>query len=140
MDTSQLFNFSLTDFGFGSETTGLEYGILGNMSVETNDTKPSSFGLATLFPFNSHSPTSSPLPQPMNQAQPIQNKLPEFSPPVQLKRDSTSSSISSKSTLNNNSRRKGNNGNTPEAVYNSVKKPFNYAEGFHYLIQYVTDR
>jgi len=53
-----------------------------------------------------------------------------------MKRDSTSSSTSTKST----SRRKGNCGNTPEAVYNSVKRPFNYAEGFHYLIQYVTDR
>ncbi|KAG2201031.1 hypothetical protein INT47_006575 [Mucor saturninus] len=150
MDTSQLFNFSLTDFGFGSETTGLEYGILGNMSVETDN---KSFGLATLFPFNNHpSPTSSPLPQQQLVGQ-GGHKLPEFSPPLQLiKRDSTStssttttttsttSSSSKSSLLNSTGRRKGNNGNTPEAVYNSVKKPFNYAEGFHYLIQYVTDR
>lgn len=113
------------------------------MSVETND--KSSFTLSSLFPFNSNSP-SSPLPQQINHQ--IQHKLPEFSPPLQLssKRDSTSSTASSqtsnltKSNINNSSRRKGNNGNTPEAVYNSVKKPFNYAEGFHYLIQYVTDR
>ncbi|KAI9363705.1 hypothetical protein BD770DRAFT_314777 [Pilaira anomala] len=112
IDTSQLFNFSLTDFGFGSETTGLEYGIIGNMLVD----------------------------QPQQQ-----NKL-VFSPPLQMsaKRDSTSSASSSTSTMTKStlstSRRKGNNGNTPEAVYNSVRKPFNYAEGFHYLIQYVTAR
>lgn len=29
---------------------------------------------------------------------------------------------------------------TPEAVYAGVKRPFNYAEGFHYLINYVRDR
>ncbi|KAI8380830.1 hypothetical protein BD560DRAFT_234605 [Blakeslea trispora] len=34
MDTSSLFNLSFTDFEFGSETTGLEYNILGNMSFD----------------------------------------------------------------------------------------------------------
>lgn len=113
------------------------------MLVDTND--KSSFGLSSLFPFNSNSPSSSPLPQQINHQ--IQHRLQEFSPPLQLsKRESSCSTTSSntstltKSTINSNSRRKGNNGNTPEAVYNSVKKPFNYAEGFHYLIQYVTDR
>ncbi|KAI7905045.1 uncharacterized protein BX663DRAFT_430673 [Cokeromyces recurvatus] len=57
------------------------------------------------------------------------------------KRNSTSSTNTSASTkLTTNSKRKGNYGNTPEAVYSSVKKPFNYAEGFHYLIQYVTEK
>ncbi|KAG1086600.1 hypothetical protein G6F42_020923 [Rhizopus arrhizus] len=197
IDTSQLFNFSLTDFGFGSETTGLEYGILGNMLVDgppsssttttvttpttaqineksltttatipttTNTTSsssttttttatssPSTFqALSALFPFTS-SPTS-PLPHQQHQLQQQQQQQVQFqspmrrpqpqpqqfpSPPIApMKRDSTSSSTSTKST----SRRKGNCGNTPEAVYNSVKRPFNYAEGFHYLIQYVTDR
>ncbi|KAI8640866.1 hypothetical protein BD408DRAFT_369295 [Parasitella parasitica] len=192
IDTSQLFNFSLTDFGFGSETTGLEYGILGNMvvdgpppstptttqmsenSVTTTATTPSTPATATttttttttttasspntfqalsaLFPFTS-SPTS-PLPQQQQQQQQQQRMQPQLqfqspmrraqpqlkqfsSPPIApVKRDSTSSSNSTKSS----SRRKGNCGNTPEAVYNSVKRPFNYAEGFHYLIQYVTER
>ncbi|KAG2212754.1 hypothetical protein INT46_010714 [Mucor plumbeus] len=184
IDTSQLFNFSLTDFGFGSETTGLEYGILGNMLVDgppstpttsqmnekslsttvntpntpntttsttttataTTTSSPNTFqALSALFPFTS-SPTS-PLPQQQQQVQQVQFQSPmrrpqpqpqQFSsPPIApMKRDSTSSSTSNKST----SRRKGNCGNTPEAVYNSVKRPFNYAEGFHYLIQYVTDR
>lgn len=190
IDTTQLFNFSLSDLGFGSETTGLEYGILGNMTVDTpttttttttttNDSKSyhhhqhhhQSLQQA-LFPFAS--PTS-PLPQQHNSLQQQQQliqqqiqqqqqqvypqqqqqKRTDFSPPVQLantmKRDSTSSTSSNTSSMtklttnsnnnnNNNSRRKGNNGNTPEAVYNSVRRPFNYAEGFHYLIQYVTDK
>jgi len=29
---------------------------------------------------------------------------------------------------------------TPENVYANVKRPFNYAEGFHYLIKYVQDK
>ncbi|ORX54988.1 hypothetical protein DM01DRAFT_1407043 [Hesseltinella vesiculosa] len=37
-------------------------------------------------------------------------------------------------------RRKHSSINTPEQVYNSVRKPFNYAEGFHYLIQYVRQK
>ncbi|CEP08502.1 hypothetical protein [Parasitella parasitica] len=194
IDTSQLFNFSLADFGFGSETTGLEYGILGNMAVDgppppstpsttqmseksqttsattpntpattTSASSPNTFqALSALFPFTS-SPTS-PLPQrqqrqqqqrmqqqqhqqqqqqqqlqfqsPMLRAQQPQSKQYNSPPIAPVKRDSTSSSTSTKST----SRRKGNCGNTPEAVYNSVKRPFNYAEGFHYLIQYVTER
>ncbi|KAI9468684.1 hypothetical protein BDB00DRAFT_863484 [Zychaea mexicana] len=30
--------------------------------------------------------------------------------------------------------------NTPETVYLGVRRPFNYAEGFHYLIEYVKER
>jgi hypothetical protein len=37
-------------------------------------------------------------------------------------------------------RRKGNVGNTPEAVYANVKRPFSYAEGYHYLISFVKER
>ena len=30
--------------------------------------------------------------------------------------------------------------NTPETVYLGVRRPFNYAEGFHYLIEYVKEK
>lgn len=55
---------------------------------------------------------------------------------------SPSSSATSPSALKRNStqanaKRKS---HTPEAVYMSVRKPFNYAEGFHYLIQYVREK
>lgn len=53
---------------------------------------------------------------------------------VMMKRPSNASSVTSAS-----GRRKG-YGNTPEETYTNVKKPFNYAEGFHYLIQHVRDK
>ncbi|OZJ01862.1 hypothetical protein BZG36_05149 [Bifiguratus adelaidae] len=37
-------------------------------------------------------------------------------------------------------RRKTNSVSTPQAAYSSVQRPFNYAEGYHYLIRYVRDR
>ncbi|KAF1796556.1 Zn(2)-C6 fungal-specific transcription factor [Mucor lusitanicus] len=51
-----------------------------------------------------------------------------------MKRPSNASSVTSAS-----GRRKG-YGNTPEETYTGVKRPFNYAEGFHYLIQHVRDK
>ena len=54
-----------------------------------------------------------------------------------MKRDSVSSAGSQP---NNNKRKHTNHDKTPEAVYNGVRRPFNYAEGFHYLIQYVREK
>ncbi|KAI7850681.1 hypothetical protein BDC45DRAFT_446551 [Circinella umbellata] len=54
-----------------------------------------------------------------------------------MKRDSVSSAGSQP---NNNKRKQSNYDKTPEAVYNGVRRPFNYAEGFHYLIQYVREK
>ncbi|CEP08124.1 hypothetical protein [Parasitella parasitica] len=51
-----------------------------------------------------------------------------------MKRLSNASSVTSAS-----GRRKG-YGNTPEETYTGVKRPFNYAEGFHYLIQHVRNK
>ncbi|KAG2173945.1 hypothetical protein INT44_000058 [Umbelopsis vinacea] len=56
-----------------------------------------------------------------------------FAKPLpRVKRDSTSERFGG--------RRKGNVGNTPEAVYANVKRPFSYAEGYHYLISFVKER
>ncbi|OBZ82595.1 Transcription activator of gluconeogenesis ERT1 [Choanephora cucurbitarum] len=113
--------------------------------------------LSSLFPFTS--PSASTINQPVQ----MHFQLPKpptptveppqrqpsltYTSPVQknAKRDSVASTVSTSSSTaaqksSTGNRRKGNNGNTPEAVYNSVRKPFNYAEGFHYLIQYVTER
>lgn len=38
-----------------------------------------------------------------------------------------------------NRRRKG-FGNTPQETYTSIKQPFNYAEGYHYLFQHLRQR
>ncbi|KAI8340198.1 hypothetical protein BC941DRAFT_419704 [Chlamydoabsidia padenii] len=204
LDTSQLLNFSLADLGFGSETAGLEYGVIGNMlqnpidlmsagntsspstssstivtintssvtnngnmtpsdttttsmsspHTTTSSITPSSTHLepmtsmtfnpspSTSFPTNglySFSTSSNPMPYNLpQQQQQIQQANNWTSPmnkhqPINTKKDNVT-------TSNTNSRRKGSNGNTPEQVYNSVRKPFNYAEGFHYLIQYVKQK
>ncbi|CAO3638121.1 unnamed protein product [Cunninghamella echinulata] len=253
LDTNQLLNFSLADLGFGSETAGLEYGIIGNMlqtpldliSTTTNTstitstapiishtnnnnnnnntttttnttnnnnniltpsmssttsisspapltTTPLTTSATTPSSSSSSSKIESLTPMPYNQTStPFQlstNGLYSYSSPTTssantmllnqqqqqnlIKRQqqqqqqqhspSLSSSPTSSSTKltttalvntnghkrdsvasttsTNSSRRKGSNGNTPEQVYTSVKRPFNYAEGFHYLIQYVKQR
>ncbi|GAB5589272.1 Transcriptional regulator of nonfermentable carbon utilization [Umbelopsis nana] len=67
----------------------------------------------------------------MQQHQPQPAK--QFAKPLpRLKRDSGSERFGG--------RRKGNVGNTPEAVYSNVKRPFSYAEGYHYLISFVKER
>ncbi|CAO3697443.1 unnamed protein product [Rhizopus stolonifer] len=100
IDNCALFNFSLTDLDFGSETAGLEYGVLGNMADKQET-----------FPFS-----------------------PNFSSPVTP--GSTHSNQYSP-RLKRETKRKI---RPVENVYSSVQKPFNYAEGFHYLIAYVTEK
>ncbi|CAO3642715.1 unnamed protein product [Cunninghamella blakesleeana] len=266
LDTNQLLNFSLSDLGFGSETAGLEYGIIGNMlqpsSLDLISTSTNTSTITSTAPINNNNnntntntndsnnnnnnknsnnnnnnnnnnnltpsmssttsiPSSSPLttttatptttkidpltPLSYNQSSNSfqMNGLYSFSSPTTTatsitttsspslttthstpassasntmllnqqqqhlikrqqqittsptsshpkltstalvntnghKRDSVVSTTSTSTT--SSSRRKGSNGNTPEQVYTSVKRPFNYAEGFHYLIQYVKQK
>ncbi|CEJ02997.1 Putative Transcription activator of gluconeogenesis ERT1 [Rhizopus microsporus] len=152
----QLFDFSLSELGFGSETVGLEYGFIGNMLQNPLD-------LTSAFTTNKLSPVSTSttsnmttpyMPQQMNQQNLYGVNSPSFDPaisstkqPVKLnnandsfmmKRPSTSS-VNSGSTVMSTGRRKG-VGGTPEEVYTNIMKPYNYAEGFHYLIQYVRQK
>ncbi|KAI8983047.1 hypothetical protein BDB01DRAFT_792195 [Pilobolus umbonatus] len=145
IDASQLFNFTLNDIGFTAETTGLEYGIVGNrVDVPTkspithpvNRTDPSYQALSGLFSFPS-TPTTPQQPLPPQPSPHTHLYSPSSQTPQ--KGDSIASTPSS-SASTVYTRRKGNNGSTPEAVYNSIHQPFNYAEGYHYLIQYVTDK
>jgi hypothetical protein len=85
----------------------------------TNNKSAPSFTIDPTFTTTAAKPISSP-------TTPTPNKKQES---YTMKRASTSSV----------GRRKG-VGNTPEEAYASVKKPFNYAEGFHYLIQYFKER
>ncbi|KAG0005845.1 hypothetical protein BGZ65_009998, partial [Modicella reniformis] len=55
-----------------------------------------------------------------------------------LQQDSSSSNGVSPPTSNRVSKRKFPS-NTPENVYANTKQPFNYTEGFHYLLQYVRE-
>jgi hypothetical protein len=164
----------LSDYGFGSETTGLEYSILSNM-LQSPGELPASSDAQTVSttteapPLATHTPTTAdissqgassdqtmamdtsiwPDPKPIDtpptitassspfavpQGSPSANSPQQQKPThyAMTKRDSVSSS--------GGGRRKGGSGNTPEAVYAGVKRPFNYAEGFHYLIQHVRDK
>ncbi|RCH77928.1 Transcriptional regulator of nonfermentable carbon utilization, partial [Rhizopus stolonifer] len=100
IDNCALFNFSLTDLDFGSETAGLEYGVLGNMADKQEAFSFSPNFSSPVTPGSTHS----------NQCSP------------KVKRET---------------RRKI---RPIENIYSSVQKPFNYAEGFHYLIAYVTEK
>ncbi|KAI9269788.1 hypothetical protein BY458DRAFT_475186 [Sporodiniella umbellata] len=102
MNHCSLFNFPLGDLGFGSETAGLEYNVLGNMAEKQE-----------LFPF---SPIfSSPVTPGSTHSQPQSSPKPKRETKQRKMRPT-------------------------ENVYMSVQKPFNYAEGFHYLIAYVTEK
>lgn len=127
-------------------------------SIATSTTAPmhlSTIGMQQMMANNGYSSSASPssstttsVPfynmtfnpqQHLQQQQPmtyIPNKRasPLLDTSMMMKRPSNASSVTSAS-----GRRKG-YGNTPEETYMSVKKPFNYAEGFHYLIQHVRDK
>lgn len=182
----QIFDFSLTDLGFGSETVGLEYGFLGNMLQNPLEEESGSTTVTTsaATPIHlsmmqqqqqqqqHHQQQNSNIQQQQQQQQQLmqqqqqmtfqtfytspfvqQQSSPVTSTPVTKRISSphSESSITTMMPLNSpftnslkrntpfTGRRKG-YGNTPEEAYASVKKPFNYAEGFHYLIQYVRDR
>lgn len=70
---------------------------------------------------------------PMQKSSPSLAAVAPSSPSSMSSPGKRSNSITSNST----SRRKQ---QTPESVYLHVKRPFNYAEGFHYLIEYVKER
>ncbi|ORE11158.1 hypothetical protein BCV72DRAFT_198365 [Rhizopus microsporus var. microsporus] len=152
----QLFDFSLSELGFGSETVGLEYGFIGNMLQNPLD-------LTSAFTTNKSSPVSTSttsnmatpyMPQQMNQQNLYGASSSSFDPTISstkqlvklnntndsfmMKRPNTSS-VTSGSTVMSTGRRKG-VGGTPEEVYTNIMKPYNYAEGFHYLIQYVRQK
>ncbi|KAL0146269.1 Zn(2)-C6 fungal-specific transcription factor [Mucor lusitanicus] len=177
-NTTQLFDFALSDLNFGSTTIGLEYGFLGNMlqnplldldATTTATSAPtttapmhlSTIGMQQMMSNNGYSSSLSPAsstttaapfynmgfnPQMQHQQHqqqqhitPLPNNsrsspLSDTTSMLTMKRPSNASSVTSAS-----GRRKG-YGNTPEETYTGVKRPFNYAEGFHYLIQHVRDK
>ncbi|PHZ10068.1 transcription activator of gluconeogenesis ERT1 [Rhizopus microsporus ATCC 52813] len=109
----QLFDFSLSELGFGSETVGLEYGFIGNMLQNPLD-------LTSAFTTNKSSPVSTST---------TSNMTTPYMPQQMNQQNLYGASSSSKGV-----------GGTPEEVYTNIMKPYNYAEGFHYLIQYVRQK
>ncbi|KAI8889270.1 hypothetical protein K501DRAFT_320472 [Backusella circina FSU 941] len=188
MDTSQLFDFTLSGLEFGSATIGSEYGFIGNMLQNPlADITGALSGTTTSAVVTTTSTTS-----PMHHLSSPLEQMTSFQQQASPSSSSTLSSANQSNTITNNNNNKSNNnthassfsidptfttttakpisspttptpnkkqeaytmkrastssagrrkgvGNTPEEAYASVKKPFNYAEGFHYLIQYFKER
>ncbi|KAI9312362.1 hypothetical protein BX666DRAFT_1986752 [Dichotomocladium elegans] len=113
LGTAQLLNFA--DLNFGSAAGGLEYNMLDNMLQSPIPATPTPHdpGTAASMTFNKPDvlvKKYSPIPMPQT-------------PPTHPATRKTSGPT-----------------RTPAAVYNEVRQPFNYAEGFHYLIRYVRER
>ncbi|KAI8641865.1 hypothetical protein BD408DRAFT_417531 [Parasitella parasitica] len=124
--------------GFGSDAASLEYGMLTTMipMVDTNN-------LATTPIYNTP-PTPTTNSNNRMQQQDIvlaDNNSANTSPSIssstpQLQPHQLGTSYDSQQVLR---RRKG-VGSTPGEVYSRVQRPYNYAESYHYLIEYVKNR
>jgi hypothetical protein len=122
-------NESIDHLGFGSDTTGLEYGMLSSMIPNTN-TPMMDYSNDWLNTTAAMDPNTIILNQHnINSA----NSSPSVS----------SSTTPINSDMNDRShiirRRKG-VGNTPQEIYARVQRPYNYVESYHYLINYVKRR
>ncbi|KAI8138842.1 hypothetical protein BJV82DRAFT_646360 [Fennellomyces sp. T-0311] len=102
------------------------------MGATTATTTSTTTAVSAAFPYAAQFSALLPLASSSPSTPPVTDK-PSPGPPTIMKRDSVSSAGSLP-------RRKPNSDRTPEAVYNGVRRPFNYAEGFHYLIQYVREK
>ena len=111
-------------------------------SASAIDTPSSSM----LTPTTSTAPVFPPQQQPQQQPQQIQiqpSMMPhqlqhhqqQIQPQIQLHQQLSPIDLKGRVIK----RRKG-VGNTPEETYTKIRGPFNYAEGYHYLIQHVRQR
>lgn len=161
LDYLNSFNFSLGDLDFGSEMAGLEYGFIGDM-VQT--TQPPSSSSTTVVPssstlltswntstsFTNHPgstidisyptgySTSTPLPGSFKPPSPLHISHQPISPTPTSKPDLSPSF----SLPQQRSRQKHKEviPKQPTLPIANQDKPFNYADGFHYLIQYVKEK
>ncbi|KAI8339271.1 hypothetical protein BC941DRAFT_422573 [Chlamydoabsidia padenii] len=136
IDYLNSFNFSLGDLDFGSEMAGLEYGYLGDMvQTPSSSTLLSSWHHQSAAPFVSGSminttiSTTTPLHLSQQPISPFQSPLPTTV---------TSSSSQQQQQPRILDQQTNSSHTTPTDV--SKEKPFNYADGFHYLIQYVREK
>lgn len=147
------------DFGFGSNTTNLEYGMISSMipsnMIDYNSSNRQSMQQQQQQEYSNW------LPQPRPQQQPQQQNQPRMMDSNTMILNNTSGSGNTSPSLSSSTttvttpaiastaavttpikvmkRRKG-VGTTPEDVYTRVQRPYNYAESYHYLIQYVKQR
>jgi hypothetical protein len=168
IDTSQLLGLDNSNYGFGSSATNLEYSILSNMLgspqqfLDNNsNSSPNSSWSAKQQPQDtlSSTPTSTYTTNTVNLGDPIlfsptlqqqqqqQQQANIFNPSSQQQQQqqiaiakmenspkSTSSTLLTTLTNKRIRRHDSTNG------YANASKPFSYAEGYHYLINYVRQK
>ncbi|KAF9950343.1 Transcriptional regulator of nonfermentable carbon utilization [Mortierella alpina] len=146
----------VTDYGFGSEAINLEYSILSTMlSSPTTELQSMTSELSMVENWQRQG-TLEAMANTLQQ----QRRLQQLSP-QQLHNNNINNSSSSSSSMsgisangifgkNSDSNLQTNGSsrvskrkfpsNTPENVYANTKQPFNYTDGFHYLLRYVRER
>jgi len=127
--------------GFGSDTTSLEYGMLSNMIPMVDANHP--FPTTPLHNTPPMTTTTTTNPWIQHQQDIVLNNVSSANTSPSM---STSTPQCQPHPLTNNydpqqvlRRRKG-VGSTPEEVYTRVQRPYNYAESYHFLIEYVKHR
>ncbi|KAI7873983.1 hypothetical protein K492DRAFT_200321 [Lichtheimia hyalospora FSU 10163] len=137
----QLINIG-NDYGFGSESANLEYGVLSNMlqlnGVLDQPQQPQSAisYLGHTFDSNNNSNSDMVMMRGNNSPSMASASSDTASPRVTHPTPSSLDQLAKNKTIK---RRKG-VGSTPEETYTRIKAPFNYAEGYHYLFQHVRRR
>ncbi|KAF9436172.1 Transcriptional regulator of nonfermentable carbon utilization [Entomortierella beljakovae] len=139
---------TIPDHGFGSEAINLEYSILSTMlSSPTAELQSMTSELSMVENWQRQGALEA-MANSLQQQHQHQHQLQS-----QLQR----SSLAFQQQINNNNSNNGivshnaNNSttkigkrkfpsNTPENVYANTKQPFNYTDGFHYLLRYVRER
>ncbi|KAL9542123.1 hypothetical protein PS6_009956 [Mucor atramentarius] len=142
-----MINYNMEDsnqhrIGFGSDTASLEYGMLSSM-IPMVDASNNPFPAT---PTNTNTNTPPPTNSNWIQQQDIvlhnassNHTSPSMSsstPQLQQHQPNNNNNYDPQQVLR---RRKG-VGGTPEEVYSRVQRPYNYAESYHFLIEYVKHR
>ncbi|KAF9558047.1 Transcriptional regulator of nonfermentable carbon utilization, partial [Mortierella alpina] len=148
------------DYGFGSEAISLEYSILSTMlSSPTTELQSMTSELSMVENWQRQG-TLEAMANTLQQQRRLQQLSPQQLQNNNIINNNNISSSSNNNTSglsangifgkNNGSSLQTNGGsrvskrkfpsNTPENVYANTKQPFNYTDGFHYLLRYVRER
>ncbi|KAI8815810.1 uncharacterized protein EV422DRAFT_340883 [Fimicolochytrium jonesii] len=125
-----LLNFPMaSDFNFGSEAVNLEYSFLSNMLGTAPMGDPNTFSMSDML----GQPTD--LQQHQHQHQHPSQQPNAYNQGMPANNMALHTSMSPNQPMENSYR-----DNRPAAVYKSVLQPYDYREGFHYLVRYVKER
>lgn len=139
----QLINIG-NDYGFGSESANLEYGVLSNM-LQLNgvlDQQPQQPQPQSAISYLGHtfdSNTSDMVMMRGNNSPSMASASSDTASP-RVTHPTTATSPLDQLAKNKTIKRRKGVGSTPEETYTRIKAPFNYAEGYHYLFQHVRRR